>query len=130
MPLTRWYKRKPIRTGAIVIGIIAFAYVYSHFNPSNYWFPRCPFLVLTGYKCPGCGSQRAIHALFHMDIASAFSLNAMLVTLIPVVIVFTLVELLRKKYPDLYSSMHHPAIIWFLFGLIVGWGVLRNLLGL
>lgn len=128
--MANWLKNKITRTSAIILGVIALAYIYSHFNPSKYFFPRCPFLMITGYKCPGCGSQRAIYALFHMDIATAFSLNAMLVTLIPVVIVYALVEALRKKYPEVYTNMHHPVIIWFLFGMIIGWGVLRNMFGL
>ena len=41
-------------------------------------FPRCPFLLATGYECPGCGSQRAIHDMLHLDLKSAFSQNALI----------------------------------------------------
>ena len=39
------------------------------FNPSSFTFyPRCPFYVLTGYKCPGCGTLRAIHHILNGNI--------------------------------------------------------------
>ena len=33
--------------------------------------PGCPFLGLTGWFCPGCGSSRAIRALVSGDVARA-----------------------------------------------------------
>ena len=45
------------------------------FNPDQYHFPRCPFLSLTGFKCPGCGSQRAIHHLLHGDVLHSIRMN-------------------------------------------------------
>ena len=56
----------------ILLGILAvsvLALIYYKFNPSDIAiFPKCPFLLLTGLKCPGCGSQRAIHSLLHFSI--------------------------------------------------------------
>jgi len=49
------------------------------FNPVQYHFLRCPFLVLTGFQCPGCGSQRAIHYLLHGDILQAMRLNLLFI---------------------------------------------------
>jgi hypothetical protein len=36
----------------------------------------CPFYNLTGFPCPGCGATRALLALFHGDIISAFTWNS------------------------------------------------------
>ncbi len=45
----------------------------------------CPWLVLTGTACPGCGGLRAVNDLTHGDVAAAFSSNALLVASLPVV---------------------------------------------
>lgn len=39
--------------------------------------PPCPFHAMTGLRCPGCGTLRALHAMAQGDVAGAFSLNAM-----------------------------------------------------
>ena len=42
-------------------------------------YPTCPFLFITGYYCPGCGSLRAVHALTHGDVGAAVGLNVLTV---------------------------------------------------
>lgn len=50
--------------------VAAGAALYFIFDPAvTRWAPKCMFRVLTGYDCPGCGSQRALHALLHADMA-------------------------------------------------------------
>lgn len=68
-----------------VFGAVALlTVVYAFFNPAETpWFPKCPFRLLTGFECPGCGSQRAIHHLLHFDIPAAFAENMLLVVAIP-----------------------------------------------
>lgn len=85
--------------GAAVL--LAAAVVYALFDPSVNPFPRCIFLQATGYKCPGCGSQRALHALLHGDIAAAWGFNAMLVAAIPVVAAMYIAEIMRRRRPQL-----------------------------
>jgi hypothetical protein len=61
-----------------LVGLLLFSValvILGLFNPEYYHFPRCPFLSLTGFQCPGCGSQRAIHALLHGHILYAFRMN-------------------------------------------------------
>ncbi len=68
---------------AIVAGLI-FLYLY---NPQDIsFFPRCPFYALTGYKCPGCGTLRAIHAMLHFRFGDALRLNPLLFAAIPVIV--------------------------------------------
>lgn len=65
-------KRLPLLYG--LLGLTAIL-VYGLFDPQQFPFPRCPFRSLTGWLCPGCGSQRAIHQLIHGHVAEAFDLN-------------------------------------------------------
>jgi hypothetical protein len=44
-------------------------------DPEGGLFPACPFHSLTGLYCTGCGSQRALHDLLHLDLSGSFSHN-------------------------------------------------------
>lgn len=62
------------------------ALVYYHFNPAVVsFFPACLFRKLTGYHCPGCGTQRALHQLLHGNFREAFRYNALFVLALPYV---------------------------------------------
>ena len=52
----------PLTTiGALGAMVLLFA-----FDPATTtFFPSCPFRLLTGWSCPGCGTLRAVHALLH-----------------------------------------------------------------
>lgn len=43
----------------------------------------CPWLLLTGTYCPGCGGLRAVNDLTHGDIVAAASSNLALVSALP-----------------------------------------------
>ena len=54
--------RKTAVCAIAAIAAAAGAVVYVALDPATCAvFPRCPFYVLTGLKCPGCGSQLALH---------------------------------------------------------------------
>lgn len=43
----------------------------------------CPFKLLTGWDCPGCGGLRAVNDLTRLDFASAWHSNAVFVAALP-----------------------------------------------
>lgn len=109
-------------------GLLLLGGVYFALNPATAGvFPRCPFLVLTGLKCPGCGSQRAIHSLLHLDIAAAFGYNALLVIALPAVAMLVYCELTRTRKPRLYSVVNSPRVTWTMFATVMLWWVVRNI---
>jgi hypothetical protein len=55
----------------------------------------CPFKLLTGLDCPGCGSLRAVNDLTHGDLAAAASSNLLFVVAIPVVVALWLLWVRR-----------------------------------
>jgi len=105
--------------------------MYLFFDPaSNVFFPKCPFYMATGYKCPGCGSQRAIHYLLNFNVKYAFYENALLVISIPYLLLGYLFSLLKnpnlkvlKWRKILYGK---NAIIIVLFTIIIYW-IFRNI---
>lgn len=110
------------------VGAVAIYFTYDPAKPGS-WFPRCPFTLLTGLKCPGCGSQRALHALLHGDVAGAWHYNAGLIVAIPLVALFGLSEWKRTTWPRFYMKVNHPAVIISLFVIIIAWWIGRNLAG-
>ncbi len=85
--------------------------------------------MLTGMKCPGCGSQRAIHALLHTDIKTAFSYNALLVLSIPYVILLLGVRIyqLFNPYSPLILKVQRSLYIWIFFAIAMTFFVARNI---
>lgn len=72
--------------------------LYFYFDPSyNKYFPPCPFFTLTGFFCPGCGSQRAFHDLLHGNILAAADHNLMFVLALPL-IVFSAIVLVNNLF--------------------------------
>ena len=112
----------------ISYSISALGLLFFFFNPSNTaLFPKCPFLLLTGWKCPGCGSQRAIHHLLHLQISEAFLDNALLIILLPLLLVFMVIEYGRTSLSRLRKKINHPLLIWLLLSIIGFWWIFRNI---
>lgn len=127
--MTRIAPRRLLWAAAIAVGVALIA-VYALFDPAHTPFPRCLFLQLTGLKCPGCGSQRAVHSLLHGDIAAAWDYNALLVASIPFVGLLLISQLLRRRMPRLYNRLNSAAVIWTVFVIVICWLIARNIFGL
>lgn len=82
-------------------------------------FPRCPVFALSGWKCPGCGTARALHAALHGRFADALRLNAALP--VALALVAYAVAFPRRAL--------RPAFAWGVLALVLGWGALRNVAG-
>ena len=80
-------------------------------------FPPCPLHRYTGLWCPGCGTTRALHQLLHGNFAAAFRFNPLAISLLPVVGYLAV----RGERVAL-----KPIWIWTLLGVVVVFGVLRN----
>jgi len=108
-----------------IVGILVLLLVslYYFFNPTvSNFFPKCPFYIMTGLFCPGCGSQRAIHDMMHLNIFEAINHNALMFFTFTFGIGLYLYS--KKKFSDL---IYHPKSPLIIFGIIFLFGVLRNL---
>ncbi|WP_287211904.1 DUF2752 domain-containing protein [Muribaculum sp.] len=86
-------------------------------------------MQVTGFKCPGCGSQRAVHAILNGDMVTAWRMNAFLVAAIPVIAVMLVAELMRTRNRAFYKSVNSRVVVLSVLFLIVMWWVLRNIIG-
>ncbi len=116
-----------ILTAAVLLALAA---VYFFFDPNTEGvFPKCAFFVLTGWKCPGCGSQRALHALLHGDIAGAFHMN-MWIPVAAIYIVLMMIALFFSNRNSRYSKIVTNDYLFATFLLFtIAWFVLRNVYG-
>ena len=112
----------------VIALVMVLGVVYYALDPSSSAvFPQCAFLSLTGYKCPGCGSQRAIHALLNGDVAGAFRYNALLLISVPWIGLCLYAEAQRVRNPRLYARLNAPLLIWLFLAMVLLWWVLRNI---
>lgn len=129
--IARWRQRFPLLEPAgvlaIAIGIVSYVAIKNPNQAGHY--PTCPFLLCTGYYCPGCGSLRAIHALAHLDFATAVQLNVMTVFVMIPIAVFHYGRWATERYlgRPIRKNMVRPIWIWaLLFGMLAFW-LVRNL---
>lgn len=115
---------------AIFISVLILIAIYRYADPLAAWMPKCPVYMLTELKCPGCGTQRALHSLFTGDLASAWHYNAALICFIPILILLGISALTRRRYPRLYASLNSSIVAAICGILLIAWGILRNPLNL
>lgn len=72
--------REPLLVGAGTLATVAALHVRDPHQQGSWGF--CPFRLLTGLPCPGCGSLRAVNDLTHGDVAAALGSNAVTVLLL------------------------------------------------
>ena len=71
-------------TGCAALAVLAILYIAD--PASTTWSPKCLMLMLTGYKCPGCGIQRMVHHLLHGDIIGAVRYNYFAAIALPILL--------------------------------------------
>jgi hypothetical protein len=86
-------------------------------------FPPCPFRLLTGWYCPGCGGLRMTHDLLHADLAAAAVDNLFLLVGLPLLALWILWRRQRRRPPVT------AAAVVVIVVATVGWTVVRNMAG-
>jgi len=128
--MTVWTGRRRWLAAAVVVAVAGILAIYAFFSPVSGLFPRCVFNVLTGLKCPGCGTQRGIHALLAGNIISAVRFNAMLLPGIVAFVVFLVSETMPRRFPKLSRALRSRRAAYILVSVILVWWVGRNWAGI
>lgn len=120
--------KKFINSGLLIV-FSGLAILFFVLNPAEHQlFPRCVFNAVTGYYCPGCGSQRAIHSLLHLDFEGVVSYNFLFIPAFLMIFYHYSYRIFNKifniKLPNIFYFKSTP---WIIFGVVVVFFILRNL---
>ncbi|MBQ6856286.1 MAG: DUF2752 domain-containing protein [Lachnospiraceae bacterium] len=80
---------------------------------------QCPFFLITGYQCPGCGITRMIISIIRFEFENAYHYNKFLFSTIPLIIFLMVTRRSEKRSVKMIR-------ILYMIGLVI-WGILRNL---
>lgn len=118
--------KSSIKIGLVLVFIILL--VYGILDPNKFPFPPCPFLKITGWKCPGCGSQRALHQFLHGELSFAFKLNALfLPALAYVVYGYVTRAFFQNQWNKVKDKMYGRRAAGLILGIILLFWIARNL---
>lgn len=90
------------------------------------WGLPCLFRTATGYSCPGCGAQRALHSLMHGHFLEAIRYNYFLPWAVVLLLVFQYLKCFEKGRFIRARLSSTPAIIVYVL-VTLFWGIIRNL---
>ena len=104
-----------------------FLFFFNPSSPANQFFPKCPFLLVTGLQCPGCGSTRALYHLLHLHPIEAFTFNPLLILTMPFLVYgflgFTRSAITGTPYRRLFIP---PVYLWAWLTLLIFFWIFRN----
>jgi hypothetical protein len=122
------FGRKPATR--LFLGASLVITVLYYFNPTEYgFFPQCPLHAFTGWQCPGCGALRAMHALSHGHLQTAFQFNPLLILVSPFIALLFVRELWLEAQGAHTNWNAIPAgAIWAILIVLISYGILRNLI--
>lgn len=122
---------RPTRVAGALGLALGLGAVFYFLDPAQYPFPRCPFHLLTGLYCPGCGSQRATHALLHGQVVRAAGLNLLAVAALPLLALGAIdgVRAGLTGVPRRAALLYRPWLAWLTAGSTLAFAILRNLPG-
>lgn len=124
--MTKAQRRRWMLTAAGLLTLVA-GVAYAFLPVQSAWLPRCPIHWLTGYYCPGCGSQTALQQLLRGNISEAWSANPFLFLAIPVLLLTIYADYSAGRHPRLARALLSPAAITLWLTSILLWTLLRNL---
>lgn len=107
--------------------------VLYYLNPIQYWFmPKCPFKIITGLSCPGCGIQRAAHAIMHGKFVEGISYNYYLIYSGPYAAAFVLewIMPIGKAREKLSNVIENRYMVNFYILSFIVWLIVRNMLNI
>jgi hypothetical protein len=118
---------RPLAVAGLAAALVGYLAAVDPNEPGHY--PGCPFLMITGWYCPGCGSLRAVHALAHGHLGEALARNPLTVLTVPVLAWCWAMWTWRQVTGRQRETALPAWVIWGWLGVVLAFWVLRNLPG-
>ncbi|MCF0244869.1 MAG: DUF2752 domain-containing protein [Bacteroidaceae bacterium] len=120
---------------AVTIIVIATAFYYFYDPEKTTLIPRCVAYSVTGYRCPACGLQRALHQFLHGNISEALRYNYFLLLCIPYAALYVFALLLQhtRRYRTasvrITKTLYSATALKVFLALYIAWWIIRNIAG-
>jgi hypothetical protein len=85
----------------LFVTVMIFVLSGNEHSLTNPYLPKCPFHLLTGLYCPGCGATRATYYLVRGQLTTAFHYQPLFIVMLPVV--FLLIG--RRLYELIFDAI-------------------------
>ena len=130
--ITRYRRIKKFLIPAIIIvAVVSLIVVYRNVNPvgseMSKYMPKCVVKTLTGYDCPSCGSQRALHAMLNGEVKEAVLLNPFIFLLLPYLAVLLFTTISKSRFAvKVKPYVQNRKAAYIYIGVYFAWWVIRN----
>lgn len=113
----------------LILSVICLIIIYYLFDPGELIiFPKCIFYSVTGWYCPGCGSQRAIHHLLHLNIKGVVDDNMLIIPGFLIIGYHYSHQALNRRYKlQLPNILYYKKTPWLIFIILIAYWVIRNI---
>ncbi len=111
-----------------VLWILGLGILYFIFVSITGLYIPCPFRLVTGYLCPGCGISHYFVHMAHLEFSEAFRANPYIFVFIPIAIPYWLFKTHQyiKTGETKYSKIE---IVFIAVALVsaIAFGIIRNI---
>ncbi len=125
------YTKQLLRLGLFAAVCLLLAWLYRTFEPTAVGFyPECPLYAASGYQCPGCGTQRAVHELLNFNFGAALRQNPVVVLGMPYLVLglgLSIVGAEGGTAGRLRERIFSTPALLVVLAILVVFGVVRNL---
>ncbi|MDA0196174.1 MAG: DUF2752 domain-containing protein [Bacteroidetes bacterium] len=108
--------------------IVSLAALLLILDPVTYDFPSCLIREYAGIYCPGCGSQRAVHALLNGHFKSAFNYNPLIYFGLVIILyntsILSINRFSKETFKNILNRPYTPVVV---AAMIILFGILRNI---
>jgi len=109
-----------------VLGLLVYFFNYS--PGESGFFLKCPLKHFIGIYCPGCGSQRALHSLLHLEFGKVASLNFLFLPALGVFIYNLFVRIYNHfSQKQLVNYLYKPNFPKVVLAIVIIFWIARNI---